>query len=155
MKKILENFFSPKKTNNSFEAAEKTVLEKLDSLGVNYKYSKNRDGRLIYTFLNVQEAGGGAFYLDAKDKKIVYFSFHHDESKFKHPEDMHEISSDELLDYANKKFSDADEIIYSCCYPDTARKRFQKPVLIIGAGSLEYRTVHNSINNSITCSPVE
>lgn len=103
----------------------------------------------------MQEAGVGAFYLDAKGKSIVCFSFHHDDGKFEHPEDKHEVSPDEILEYANEKFSDADEIIYSCCYPDEARKNIQKPVLIIGAGSSEYRTVHNSINHSITISPVE
>jgi len=155
MKNIFGNFFNKESKDNFFETIEKTILEKLDSLGVNYKCSKNREGRLIYTFLNVQEAGDGAFYLDAKGKRIVYFSFHHDDGKFKHPEYKQETSPDEILKYANEKFSDADEIIYSCCYPDEARKNIQKPVLIIGAGSSEYRTVYNSINHSITVSPVD
>ena len=150
-----ENFFSKEKENNSSESAEKIILAKLDSFGINYKHSKDRDGRSTYAFLNVQEADGGAFYLDAKDKKVLYFSFHHDEGKFKHPEDGHEISSDELLGYTNEKFSDVDEIIYSCCYPDDARKKFQEPLSIIGSGPCEYRTVYNSRNHSIVISPVE
>ncbi|MFA5124341.1 MAG: hypothetical protein WC473_00740 [Patescibacteria group bacterium] len=155
MKIISENFFGKERKNDSFEVVEKTILERLDSLGINYKYSKNQDGRLTYIFLNVQEAGNGAFYLDAKDKRIAFFSFHYDGGKFKHPEDKHEVSSDELLGYANERFSDVDEIIYSCCYPDDVRRIVQKPLLIIGSGPSEYRTVYNSRNHSITISPVE
>jgi len=69
--------------------------------------------------------------------------------------DKDETTPEEFLESMNQRFPGADEIIYSCCYPDEARVAFQgsedKP-LIIGSGSVEYKTVHNSRKNFITVS---
>lgn len=137
------------------EGPENPIVGKLSELGVNFNVTRNWDGRLIYKFLDVVEVGPGAFWLDSGDKKILFLASHFDGGKFKNLEDGREILPEEFLESISKKFPEADEIIYSCCFPDDARAAFQdldvKPV-IIGAGRVKYKTVHNSRKNFITVS---
>jgi len=156
---IFKKNFNREKNIESIDMIEKSIIEKLDSLGINYKHLKNKDGKLIYRFFNVKELGRGIFHLDAKDKNIIYHAFHFGKGKFKHPENKNaknNISSDKILKYLKEKFSDADEFVLSCCYPDKARKKFEetsnKPI-ILGSGDSEYNTIHNSKKHFITLSP--
>ena len=152
-----EFFQKKEETDETIELDEKLVLEKLNSLGIKYKY-KNIDGKLTYTFLNVQDAGGGAFLLDAGGKKIIFQTFHLDDGKFKDPVNKNETSFGDLSRSVSEKFLDADSIIYSCCYPKDARETLKTSgdeAIIVGSGSVEYKTIHNSVRNFITVSPAE
>jgi len=156
----IETFFKKDKSqdlNNKVENSENSILQKLNSFGLNYEYKKDKDGKLIYQFNNVKEADGGAFWLDSKDMKILFQTFHFDEGKFKNPTDKSEITSDELFKYISEKFPDANEIVYSCCHPDDAKIALENTpnnkLLIIGSGSSEYKTIHNSNKNFIKVLP--
>ncbi len=141
--------------SKQFFVNEEEIIEKLNLLSINFKYFKNKEDRIEYIFLNVQKVEGtNAFYLDTKDKKVIYFHFHFNGNNILHPKDKHVISAEELLEYMNDNFEDVDEIVYGCCYPDRARKIIRKPVFIIGSGfSSEYRTKYNSRKKSVTISP--
>lgn len=141
------------KEENFVESVEQSVTERLDSLGVNYECTKDDNGKLIYRFFNVNGLEGGAFSLDAQGKSVVFQSFHFDDGKFKNPIDKSEITPNELLEMIKEKFPDADEFVYSCCNPDGARSLFHDDSrIILGSGSSEYKTVHNSFSNVITVS---
>jgi hypothetical protein len=138
---------------NPIETSNQVIIEKLDSLGVNYKSSINGNSESEYTFFNVLEEGSGVFSLDAQGKRVIFQTLHFDENNFKHPDNKkNTISPKDLLTYTAEKFPDADEIIYSCCNPEEARKKINSH-LIIGSGFSEYRTVYNSRNHSVTVSP--
>ena len=148
-------FLSNRMNISSLEGPEEPIVEKLLELGVNFNVTRNWDGRFIYKFLDVVEVGPGAFWLDSGDKKILFLASHFDGGKFRNLEDGREVLPEELLESISKKFSEADEIICSCCSPDDARAAFQdldvKPI-IIGSGRIKYKTVHNSRKNFITVS---
>jgi hypothetical protein len=147
------------KKNEFLENTEQATIEKLDSLEINYKHSLDKNGKVIYRFFNVTEENLGVFILDAKDKKVVFHTFHFGEDRFKHPEDKNsDISPDNLIKYVSEKFPDIDNLIVSCCYPDDAKNLFQdtetKPI-ILGFGLSEYKTIYNDKKHFITISSAE
>jgi len=136
---------------------ERLTIEKLNSLDVAGEYLPGPEGRLTYKFLNVQKTdSSSSFVLETTGPKVVFCCFHFDDGKFKHPETKQEISIEELLAYFSEKFSDFDRLVCSCCNPDGAREIFNQisnPPIILGSGSSEYKTVHNSRENFILISP--
>lgn len=141
------------------EISEREIVEKINSLGINYEHLE-RKGKSIYTFFNVKPEGHNAFLLDTNEgKKVIFQTIHFDKDEFKNPSEITgKVSPEEMFQYVSKKFNDADEIIYNCCYPDDAKevvKGMKNKPIIIGSGSSEYRTVYNSNKNFITVSPVE
>ncbi len=144
----------PKLESN--EVVEQGIFERLNSLGINYKYGKKfLYGKPEYKFFNVENAGPGAFWLDASGKKIVFQTFHFDDGKIKNLVDGKETTAENFIAMIKELFPEAEEFVFSCCYPDDARTAFQgisNEPIIIGSGISEYKTVHNSYNNSITVS---
>jgi hypothetical protein len=121
------------------------VVDRLSSLGINFDFVLEHDGRLIYNFYNVEKIGRADFLLSAKDKEIIYQAAHFGEGKFEEPGSGIEAAPDELSLYLSKKFPKANNIILSCCNPDQAKIVFgnaNNKVIFIGVGSNNYSTFY-------------
>lgn len=139
------------------ENTEQTALKRLDALGVRYRREGDSAEGAKYVFPNVRGAGGGAFWLDTNGgAKVILQSFHFDKEMNSGLSDENSATLRGPTESFPERFPDANETVYSCCSPDDARTAFQTThltPLIIGSGSSEYRTVHNSRKNLITVSP--
>jgi hypothetical protein len=131
---------------NILESRDQEIADKLSYLGINFDYSINNDGKLVYNFYNAKKLSHAAFLLDADNKKIIYQALHFGENIFEEPGNKEEVSSDKLVQYLSEKFPNTDNIIFSCCNPDGARISFANAddkIIFIGTGTGTYSTHYN------------
>ena len=148
-----KDFVSKNEAVNSIELRDQEVIDKLKSLGINFEYFINSDGKFVYTFNNVVEADRAAYWLDASGAKIIYQALHFGKDKFVEPGSKEEVTPDNLLKYLSEKFPEAEKIIFSCCNPDNAKKTFgyrSDKIIFIGNGTGTYSTWYNKEEGKIS-----
>lgn len=145
---------SPENINNFLELRDQEINDRLGSLGIKYERSINGDGKLVYTFYNVEKLDHSAFLLNSDNKRIIYQALHFGGDKFEEPGNKKEVDIDELVKYLLNKFPDADNIIFSCCNPDKARsllnKNMNDKITFIGTGSGTYSTWYNDKDKKLS-----
>lgn len=138
---------------NYLESKDKEIADRLASLGINFDYSINKEGKLVYNFYNVKGLDHSAFLLDADNKKIIYQALHFGEDKFEEPGNKKEVTPEELMQYLLEKFPGVDNIIFSCCNPERAKIFFDNiddKIIFLGTGSGTYSTWYNSKENKFS-----
>lgn len=141
------------KKEKTLEQIDQEIANKLSSLGIKFERSINSGGELVYTFSNVRKLDHNAFLLDTNSKKIIYQSLHFDGEKFEEPKSKKEVAPRELIQYLSEKFSEADNFIFSCCFPDKARAflaDMDDKIIFIGTGFGPYSTWYNDKENKLS-----
>ncbi len=149
----LENFTHKIEELNSIELRDQDVIDRLKSLGINFEYSINSDGKFVYTFNNVVEAGHASYWLDAGGAKIIYKALHFGKDKFEDPGSKEEIRPNDLLKYLSEKYPEAEKIIFSSCNPDSAKKSFgnmSDKIVFIGNGTGTYSTWYSEREKKVS-----
>jgi hypothetical protein len=145
---------SPENINNPSELGNIETNNKLNSLGIKYECSINGDGKLVYTFYDVEKLDHSAFLISSDNKKVIYQALHFGEDKFEEPGSKKEVDIDELVQYLSEKFPDADNIIFSCCNPDKAKtllgEGLNDKITFIGTGSGTYSTWYNDRDKKLS-----
>lgn len=150
----MEGFLNTLKSERKkpLESRDQEIVDKLTSFGLRFDCSINTDGNLIYTFYDAKRLGDAAFLLSADNKEIIYQGLHFGEDSFEEPGSKRKITPDELIQYLLIKFPNAEQVICSCCNPDTARAFFTDDntgIIFIGAGSGTYSTWYDEDSHTL------